>query len=136
MITPIGQGAKAGATPQTSSATGLSSLGAGDFLNLLVAQLTHQDPTNPMDPTQMVSQTATLTMVQDMTEMNQAISTLGANQAMQSAVSMISHSVTYQLAGASSPQTGTVTSVAVSGGNPALVIDGNQVPLSAVVAVG
>jgi len=54
----------AGATGSTSSGSSPSIAGAPPppsesmFLQLLVAQLQHQDPTSPQDPTQFVSQLA------------------------------------------------------------------------------
>lgn len=47
-------------TPPAASGTGLSNtsnmLNGNDFMTLLVAQLKNQDPTQPMDPTQFVTQ--------------------------------------------------------------------------------
>lgn len=49
-------------TARTSTPkTGFASLGAGDFVKLLSAQLQHQDPTKPSDNTAMVAQLAQFT---------------------------------------------------------------------------
>ena len=135
MVNPVSSGA--GATqPQSSGAgSGLTSLSASDFLKLLVTQLTNQDPTNPLNPTQMISQTSTLTMVEDITQMNQALSAMESGQQLSQAVSMLSKQVSYQLPGASSTQSGTVSSVQMVSGTPMLMVNGSQVPLSAITSV-
>jgi len=80
-----------GATNSSSSAqSGSSALSASDtestFLQLLVAQLQNQDPTQPQDGTQFVSELAEfssvqqqLNMVEDLNSIN-AILTADANQ--------------------------------------------------------
>ena len=45
-------------------------LGKEDFLKLLIAQLTHQDPTNPMKDTEFVSQLATYSGLEQQMTMN------------------------------------------------------------------
>ncbi len=57
------------ASPAASASTGASAsaatqtLGYNDFLTLLMAEMKNQDPTQPMDPSQMVSQLATVSEV-------------------------------------------------------------------------
>src|SRR6478735_3700053 len=63
MTDAIGATAAAGATsaastPATTGAPAFNAMGSDAFLKLLVAQLKYQDPTHPMDGTQMLGQTA------------------------------------------------------------------------------
>ncbi|MFZ4699525.1 MAG: flagellar hook assembly protein FlgD [Candidatus Methylumidiphilus sp.] len=91
------------ATSTVNSATGsslLGSLGKGDlqneFLNLLVAEMKNQDPTNPLSNDQMVSQMAQISSVTGINSMQASIEALTASfqssQALQAA-SMIGHQV-------------------------------------------
>ncbi len=48
----------------SSSSAGIASMTANDFLKLLLTELKNQDPTNPMDSAQMLSQFSSLTQVQ------------------------------------------------------------------------
>ena len=49
------------------------------FLQLLMAQLKNQDPTNPMDNSQFISQTAQFTQISELQKMNQTNSINQAN---------------------------------------------------------
>ena len=135
MVNPVSSGAAAPQTQSSAAGSGLTSLSASDFLKLLVTQLTNQDPTNPLNPTQMISQTSTLTMVEDITQMNQALSAMESGQQLSQAVSMLSKQVSYQLPGASATQSGAVSSVQMVSGTPMLLVSGSQVPLSAITSV-
>ena len=105
------------------------------FLKLLVAQLKYQDPTNPTDATQFMSQTAQFTVVEKLdalSALDQKV--LDATRA-QSAASLIGRQVTYTDYSGTS-RTGTVTGTTFGSQNPALTIDGTQVALDSVTAVG
>jgi len=97
---PTGAAANTSSTPPTTSVgsqSGTSALGSSasesTFLQLLVAQLQNQDPTQPQDGTQFVSELAQfssvqqqLTMVQDLNSINSILSG-DANQAAGSGAS-------------------------------------------------
>lgn len=53
------------------------SMGKEDFLKLLVAQLQHQDPLNPADPTEFTSQLAQFGQLEQLTNANKSLEQLG-----------------------------------------------------------
>lgn len=57
-----------------------SDLGKDEFMRILMAQLQNQDPTNPMEDKEFISQMATFSSLEQMTQMNTAISNLVQNQ--------------------------------------------------------
>ena len=65
-------------------------LGKEDFLKLLVAQLTHQDPTNPMNDTEFVAQLATYSSLEQQMTMNKNLETMIAQQGLTTAASATS----------------------------------------------
>jgi flagellar basal-body rod modification protein FlgD len=76
-------------TGTASSATGTSAQSLSDtFLKLLVAQMNHQDPLNPVDNSQITSQMAQISTVTGINGLNttvsQLVSQLQQSQAMQS----------------------------------------------------
>jgi len=58
-----------GRTPKTQ-------LGKDDFLQILIAQLSHQDPTAPMEDTQFIAQMAQFSSLEQMTNMSSGFSKL------------------------------------------------------------
>ena len=59
---------------------GDDSLGKEDFLNLLMAQVTHQDPLNPMDSQGMMNQLTSMGSLEQMVNMNKELASLNATQ--------------------------------------------------------
>ena len=62
----------------TSSAGDITqgAMGKEDFLKLLVAQLSHQDPTKPTDPTEFVSQLSQFSSLEQLQGINDNVSKL------------------------------------------------------------
>src|SRR3984957_3204838 len=84
-------GASSGAA---AGAAGAPSLGGTDFLTLMLAQLKNQDPTSPVDSNTFLSQLASLSEVQGITQLNTSFSALSSSmvssQALQ-ASSLLGH---------------------------------------------
>jgi flagellar basal-body rod modification protein FlgD len=68
-------------TSSTSSSSQLQqqTLSQSDFLKLMVTQMTNQDPTKPMDSTQMVAQMAQFSQVAATQELQSSFDTLSTN---------------------------------------------------------
>jgi flagellar basal-body rod modification protein FlgD len=59
-----------------SSASNSSDITSNDFLTLLVSELKNQDPTQPTDPNQYITQLAQVNSLQQLISINQGIGTL------------------------------------------------------------
>lgn len=83
---------------QTGTTSATNPKGAMDkdgFLKLFIAQLTHQDPTSPMDTNESVAQMASFTMVEQITSMNTTNAQIAKTLNTSNAVSLIGRTVTY-----------------------------------------
>ena len=63
-------------TTNSSNASGSSNITSNDFLTLLVSELKNQDPTQPTDPNQYITQLAQVNSLQQLISINQGIGTL------------------------------------------------------------
>ena len=107
-------------------------LTANDFLQLLVAQMTHQDPTAPTDDTQMASQLAQFASLSQLTNINTTLTgqgsstnTLATSVNNAAALNLIGKSVTAsssQIAVGTNGTTSVSTTVPASGGDLVLKI--------------
>jgi flagellar basal-body rod modification protein FlgD len=77
-VPPSAAGSSSGA-PGASSAAGGATLGGTNFLTLMLAQLKNQDPTSPVDSNQFLSQLASLSQVQGITQLNSSFSALSSS---------------------------------------------------------
>ena len=84
-------------------------LGKDDFLKLLLTQLSHQDPTSPMDNNEFIAQMAQFSSLEQMTNMNQEFYKLNSMLSGNQAVSTLGKTVDIDLNGVIS--TGVVDAV-------------------------
>ncbi len=118
-----------GTTSSTTSsdASITSQLGPSAFLQLLTTQLANQDPTNPMDDTQSVSQLAQFSALQASDNLETSFANFQSNFAVLQSSQLIGKTVTVNTGStttgtASSAVTGTVSSISVLNGVPQLTL--------------
>lgn len=117
----------------TSATNNNSFVSQNTFLTLLLTQLKNQDPMNPQDSSQFVSQLASFSSLEQMTQVNSKMETVLEN----SVVSLIGQTVTVADSSSQSGfSQGTVSGIVYYSDGPAVVINGNQFPLSAIQNVG
>ena len=110
----------AATSASTSSSTSASTntpptVNYTEFLQLLVQELKNQDPSNPSDPTQFVSQIATFSNVEQAVQSNATLTSLLTTTALSQAENAIGKTVT----SADGQTSGIVQSVALSSGGVA-----------------
>ncbi|WP_188454626.1 flagellar hook assembly protein FlgD [Virgibacillus oceani] len=84
---------------QNTARTPSPELGKDEFLQILMVQLANQDPTNPMDDREFISQMATFSSLEQMMNMTNSIDTLVQSQLVSPVIKyshMIGNEVTYQ----------------------------------------
>src|SRR5690606_23802371 len=70
-----------------SKRTNNNTLGQDAFLKILITQLQHQDPANPMQDTEFISQMATFSELEQMMQMNKTLEKLVESQKSQQLLS-------------------------------------------------
>ena len=105
------------------------------FLQLLVAQLRYQDPMNPTDSSQFLSQNAQFTALEKMQDVADQTAALLNSQIAFGSASLVGKSVSW-LDDAGTAATGTVSGVTFTADGPRLEVDGNQVTLAQIQSIG
>lgn len=117
----------------TSATT--QTLSEQDFLNLLVTQMTSQDPLNPMTNQDMVSQMVQFSTLQSNTEMQTLLSNMEGTQAFTEANALVGQTVELETDSSGDTTTGVVSGLDLSSGTPEIVVDGTSYSLSQVLSV-
>lgn len=114
---------------------GSSKLGKEEFVKLLLHQMTHQDPTQPMDSQQMIAQLSSFATLELMTNSNRTLDSLllsqAASQQMQ-AISVVGKEIMFRTDKVSIDAPGGTATVVGQIGQPAenvtvVITDGNGV---------
>ncbi|HET9070336.1 MAG TPA: flagellar hook capping FlgD N-terminal domain-containing protein [Acidimicrobiales bacterium] len=119
----------------TQAQAASNGINANTFLKLLVAQLQYQDPNNPSNPTQYLTQTAAFEEVQQLDSLQTSVQALTQQQQVSSGVAMLGQKVTASTGTSGSSVSGVVSAVQLTSTGPVLTVAGQQVPLSAVQSV-
>ena len=123
-----------GAISATQSTAG--ALGKDDFLKLLVTQLQHQDPLNPMEDKDFIGQMAQFSSLEQITNLTKTMERMSVSSEMGQAVALIGHEVSYEVdATTKTTVKGTATAVTMQDGEVAITIDGTPVTLDQIRSV-
>lgn len=131
----IGSNKSTNASGASSTGNAQFNLTPSDFLNLMITQLQHQDPTQPTDSSQILSQMSQIGSLQASDSLQTSLAQFGLQTSISSASSMIGKTVK-GLDANSKPQTGIVNSVSVANNAVSLQLDtGVSLPLANVTSI-
>jgi flagellar basal-body rod modification protein FlgD len=105
----------------STSSVQSSNINMQDFLNILLTQLTYQDPLKPMDNQEFMAQLAQFTTLGQTQELSGKIDSLLSTQASMQAIGLIGRTIQYTTS--EGTQTGTVASLSWAGNTPELSVN-------------
>ncbi len=126
-IPAINSATAAAAAASTASQAPIQQLSQKDFIQLLVAQMTTQDPLNPQKDTEFISQMAQFSTLQSTNSMQTELQSMSANQLLGQTV-QIKVDATHTLVGQ-------VTAIDSSGSDPKLIVGGQAYSVGDVIRV-
>ena len=106
-----------------------ASLSREDFMKILLAEMIHQDPMNPVDNQEFLSQLAQLQTLEATNQLTEGIEKLVAMQQLSSAGALIGKTVSGQGAGGVEVS-GQVERIIMRGGDISLSVNGTELALS------
>ncbi|MGO8952859.1 MAG: flagellar hook assembly protein FlgD [Rhodomicrobium sp.] len=131
--TSVNSTTNATSSSSTNSATGTNNtVNYNEFLQLLVAQLQNQDPTNPTDPTTFVSQLASFSTVEQQVNTNSILGSLLTQTSISQAPSLVGQTVT----SADGTVSGQVASIQITAaGSQAVLSNGQTISLGSGIQI-
>ena len=122
-------------SPATPTMERGDQMGKDVFLQLLVAQMRYQDPSNPVDSSQMMAQTATFTQVEKLEELAAQNAAMLVLQEASTAGAMVGRTATYTDTNGGEV-TGRITAVRLASGDQeaVAVIGGKDVAVGRITA--
>jgi flagellar basal-body rod modification protein FlgD len=131
-VSSVTSTAPAATISSATSAAQSATINYNEFLQLLITELQNQDPTNPQDPTQQVSQLASFSAVEQQVQTNTTLNSLLNNSYLSQAEAAIGKTATSPDGSVS----GTISSVSVtSAGVSANLSNGNTLALGPGVTI-
>jgi flagellar basal-body rod modification protein FlgD len=109
-----------GAVGASSSNLQSSSVNMQDFLNILLTQLSYQDPLKPMDNKEFMAQLAQFTTLGQTQELNGKIESLLSTQASMQSIGLIGKEVSFNVEGGTAK--GVVQQISWAGTTPMLAV--------------
>lgn len=107
-------------------------LGKDAFLRLLVAQLKHQNPLEPVDNQEFLAQMAQFSTLEQMQNLNQSFEAVALMDFASQASTFLGREIEAVGATSEGRITGIVSSVKFDDGQAMLLVDGQEIPVSAV----
>lgn len=114
----------------TNAATGNSFVSKDTFLKLLITQLKNQDPMNPQESHEFVSQLAQFSALEQTTQLNKSITAV-----LESSVTNLIGKTVAVIDAEGTAVSGKVDGIVYYADGPAISMGGNDYPLSAIQSV-
>jgi flagellar basal-body rod modification protein FlgD len=133
---PISSNAKSAAdvASDTQSRIPMKTLGQDDFLKLLVAQLSAQDPLNPQKDTEFIAQMAQFSSLEQAKGMQSSLAALLSQQDFAQASAVLGREVNLQIDKDTTVH-GVVSAVNIEAGTPKIVVNGQSYDMSSLLSV-
>lgn len=110
----------------------LTNLGQEQYMKLFLAQLQNQNPLEPLNDREMLTQLTQFSTLQGITQLNASFADLLQLQQLTQGSALIGRTVRYAPAGSDVLASGVVSSVVAEGGAVSLRVGSQTVPLSQV----
>lgn len=110
-----------GGVGTATASNSAGSLGETDFLNLMMDQLKNQDPLNPADPTQYMSELASFSTLEQEMQISSSTTESAADESANAALNLVGKTVSYT-DNTGATESGTVSSVDFTSSGPTLTI--------------
>ncbi|MEW6517315.1 MAG: flagellar hook capping FlgD N-terminal domain-containing protein [candidate division FCPU426 bacterium] len=117
------------------SVDAIGSLGKTDFLNLLATQLRYQDPLNPLESNEFISQLAQFSALETADNTRTAVEQMSKQESRQFATQLLGKNVAGVASETQTFFSGTVTGVALTGDEPVVYVDGVAVKLTDILTI-
>ena len=123
-----------GTNQTATTGKSIGEISSQDFLNLIIQQLLHQDPLDPMDNQELLSQMTQIRSLESNMQLTQSLQTLVLQQSIASAGDLMGKLITgYDIFGLLTQ--GVVQGVQISGGKVYLDIGGDIIPIEYVTGI-
>ena len=131
---PANSAASVAAYTTTNTRVPKQQLGSEDFMKLLAVQFQSQDPMKPMEDTAFIAQMAQFSSLEQSNSLVKEMGLLRSDQQNLAANGMLGRTVTASDA-KGNPVIGQVSAIVSTDKGPALLINGEQFPLSTVTRI-
>lgn len=121
-------------SPAQSVSATTNAMGAAEFMQILMAQLTHQDPMEPMNNAEMMSQFSQLNSLQELREIHTSLDKVSVSNQTAYLASLIGKTVKANRIGGE-PLEGVVEGVVTESGHSQLIIGSEMVDLTEVLEI-
>jgi|YelNatPaOPRAMG01_1025707.scaffolds.fasta_scaffold12065_3 flagellar basal-body rod modification protein FlgD len=123
-------GSSAGSESATPTVTNNQTLGQQDFLNIMMAEMTNQDPMSPQDDTQFLAELAQFSTVNGVNTITQDMGQIQATSLLGKTVTAMS-----MVNGVNTPINGVVQAVSYTNTGVNITVNNQDIPLSDVQSV-
>jgi flagellar basal-body rod modification protein FlgD len=124
----------ASSTSSSSGSDGFNNLTTGDFMQMLIAELENQDPTNPMSNQDLLTQLSSMSQLQSTQDLDNALQANTTNQQLSIASSFIGANIQGTDSN-NNAVNGVATQALLQNGSAFVQVGSSLVPLSNITAV-